>query len=285
MSNGANKYKVISLAMLFSAIVLAVARIIVLMDSVEINDAYTDSHYLINVNASTVSFVVVFLLIALLASIYLCVKFKSSDTVFEALRPGSTVDLSVYPPSVLFTTALSGFMLLSSGVYYIYLYIFDNSISAAFLVLAIMLVISSVGFIYSAFIAKGKIITSKAVWFKIVPVFMSIYWLMYEFIGQKQYQVNSSSAIHILGLICLMMFFAHDAINASGKGTSKVYFVSALLSVLFMFVDALPNLLLSCFWMFKLDVSILLYAVEIVLSLYAFSKVFTATSRIDIAKD
>lgn len=276
MSKSLNQYKVASLAVLFESVFLAVIRVAVLTDSVEISAAYAEPHYLISVNASTVSFAVAFAAVVALTVLFVVLRFKNPVSVFEAIRPGNTVDLAVYPPSVLFTTALNGFMLLSSGLYYIYIFVSERAFSAGFVVLAAMMVCSSVGFIYSAFIAKGKVVPNASVWFKVVPIFMSIYWLMYEFIAQNRYQVNSSAAIHIIGLVVLMMFFAQDAINAAGKLNRKAYFISAALSVLFLFVDAVPNLLLSCFWMFKLDVFVILYAVELVLALYAFSKVFTA---------
>lgn len=283
MSKSLNQYKVTSLAVLFASVLLAVIRVAVLTNSVEISAAYAEPHYLISVNASTVSFAVAFVAVVALTVLFVVLRFKKPVSVFEAIRPGYTVDLSVYPPSVLFTTALNGFMLFSSGLYYIYLFFSERTFSVAFVILAIMMVCSSIGFIYSAFIAKSKVVPNMSVWFKVIPIFMGIYWLMYEFIAQNRYQVNSSAAIHIIGLVLLMMFFAQDAINAAGKLNHKTYFITAALSVLFLFVDAVPNLLLTCFWMFKLDDFVLLYAVELVLALYAFSKFFTALPERDSA--
>ncbi len=276
MSKSFNQYKVTSLAVLFASVLLSVIRVAVLTNSVEISDAYAEPHYLISVNASTVSFAVAFVAVAILTVLFVVLRFKNPFSVFEAIRPGYTVDLSVYPPSVLFTTALNGFMLFSSGLYYIYLFFSERAFSVGFVILAILMVCSSIGFVYSAFIAKGKVVPGASVWFKVVPIFMGIYWLMYEFIAQNRYQVNSSAAIHIVGLVILMMFFTQDALNAADKLKQKSYYITAALLVLFLFVDAVPNLLLTCFWMFKLDDFVLLYAVELVLALYAFSKVFTA---------
>ena len=54
------------------------------------------------------------------------------------------------------------------------------------------------------------------------------------------------------------------------------------MSVFLLIIDALPHMLLSCFWMLKLDMFVLLDAIAIVFALYAFSKIFTA---VDISSE
>lgn len=144
------------------------------------------------------------------------------------------------------------------------------------------MILASSGYLYSSFIAKGKTTPSYSVWLKIAPVFMAIYWLMYEFVEQNKYAINSSAVYHIMGLVCLMLFLTYDASNVRGAVRTVRYFATALLSVFLLIIDALPHMLLSCFWMLKLDMFVLLDAIAIVFALYAFSKIFTA---VDISSE
>ena len=99
---------------------------------------------------------------------------------------------------------------------------------------------------------------------------------------QKKYAINSSAVYHIMGLVCLMLFLTYDASNVRGAVRTVRYFATALLSVFLLIIDALPHMLLSCFWMLKLDMFVLLDAIAIVFALYAFSKIFTA---VDISSE
>ncbi len=272
-----NKYKLSSLAVLCTAVVLSAIRVGVLMKNVEINAGTAENHYLISINAATITFTVTVAIVAAVILIWVLRCCSKNIVVFEPLTPGFLIDIALYPSPVLFTSALSGFMLLSSGLYFVYHFIFEDTFSVWLLVLSILMITASFGFLYSSFIAKGKSTPSFSVWFKILPVLFGIYWLMYEFIDQNKYSINSSSVFHIVALILLMLFFAYEAQNAAGKLRPKIYCAVALLSVLFMLIDALPNLILSCFWMFGLNVLVLMDAIELVLALYIFAKVYSIT--------
>jgi len=270
-----NKYKLTSLAVLFTAVILSAVRVVVLMNNVEINTGTTDNHYLISINKYTVSFSVVAAVAAVIILIWAFTSCSKNIKVFEPLTPGFLIDLSLYPSSVLFTSALSGFMLLSSGLYFVFHFALEVQFSVWMLVLSVLMIAASLGFLYSSFIAKGKTAPTVSVWLKILPVFFAIYWLMYEFIDQNKYAINSSSVFHIGALILLMLFFTYEAQNAAGKLRPKFFCAIALLAVLFMLIDAVPNLMLSCFWMFGLDALVLMDAVELVLALYIFAKVYS----------
>lgn len=277
-----NQYKITALSVLLTAILLAVVRVAVLAKNVEISAESPETHYLIRVGTATVVFAIISAIVVAVIIAW-CISMRSHRvSVFEPLVPGTSVELSVYPSTLLFASALCGFMLLSSGIYFVYLFMTDSSVSLFVFILAVLMILASSGYLYSSFIAKGKTTPSYSVWFKIAPVFMAIYWLMYEFIEQNKYAINSSAVYHIMGLVCLMLFLTYDASNVRGAVRTVRYFATALLSVFLLIIDALPHMLLSCFWMLKLDMFVLLDAIAIVFALYAFSKIFTA---VDISSE
>ena len=268
-----NQYKITALSVLLTAILLAVVRVAVLAKNVEISAESPETHYLIRVGTATVVFAIISAIVVAVIIAW-CISMRSHRiSVFEPLVPGTSVELSVYPSTLLFASALCGFMLLSSGIYFVY------SVSLFVFILAVLMILASSGYLYSSFIAKGNTTPSYSVWFKIAPVFMAIYWLMYEFVEQNKYAINSSAVYHIMGLVCLMLFLTYDASNVRGAVRTVRYFATALLSVFLLIIDALPHMILSCFWMLKLDMFVLLDAIAIVFALYAFSKIFTAVDK------
>ncbi|MEG1743009.1 MAG: hypothetical protein RR246_02460, partial [Clostridia bacterium] len=181
------------------------------------------------------------------------------------------------PSSVIFTSALSGFMLLTTGIYYISLFLRGDIFTIYDLVLALLMMLSSMCFLYnSLFKIKKRTVLFSALY--IFPVITIIYRLITDFVKQKDYPTTSTTAFYIISLICLMLFLTYECKNSVKAANTKLYVTMALLSVMYLLIFAVPNLILSAFWLLELNEKILISAIDIVFALYAFSKAYSVTN-------
>ncbi len=263
-----SNFKLFSLAVLGVSLALSVVRVFVLLKNIELNADYPEKHYLIDKTPSTVAFCVVAFAVLVLIAVWSFAGKSSGFVLFDPLAQNRALDLRSPSGISVFVSALSGFLMFSSAVFFVF-----EVKSKDIIIMSLLMIAASLSFLCGAFVSKDKPASGKSVWLRLLTVVFSVCWLMVDFIEQNKYFLTSSSAFHIMALVFLTLFFVTEAQNAAGKLRVKAISFFGLSAAFLLIIDALPALLLSCFWMLLLDELVLMCAIELVLALYCICRV------------
>ncbi|MCL2774287.1 MAG: hypothetical protein FWD71_13180 [Oscillospiraceae bacterium] len=113
----------------------------------------------------------------------------------------------------------------------------------------------------------------------IILSFMPILWSflnIFKCFFDMTKAVNSPVRIYeLMCFLALSAYFVSEARMLVGRHKISRFFTYAYLSVIFVAVSAIPNLILSAFWILKTNNSQILYAVEIVFALYIAARIYS----------
>jgi hypothetical protein len=245
------------------SLALSVYRVLVIQNNIEVSPTAEDANYYLKDSDETVTFAVVTVVLLVLFS--LCAFF---------LRKKMSNEIETGEPSVIFTSSLSGFLIIGCVFYYFFYFVTDKS-QINFFVAAIIVtaLISSVYFLLNA---SGKAETRRKVtaWFSIAPIACYALRLLNEFIKRGTSHYPSSSVYLLLSIIAFMLFFLAEGKFKSGNGNVMLYMLFGFLSIQLSLTYSLPTLYLSAFWVFPTNSDMLYSAVDLTVAMYIASRLF-----------
>lgn len=231
------------------------------MNNMDINPTAENANYYLLDNAQTKYYsvltmiaVIVFFVIAL----FLGRRMKNEIVFGES--------------SIIFTSSLSGFLLLGCVSYY-FLYFDEDSakISALEICIIITAVLSTVYFIANA--SKKADSSNKIIaWFSLAPIAFFALRLLNDFIRQSTSPDASSTPYLLLSIIAFLLFFLTEGKFLSGSGNIKLYIFFGFVSILLSLIYSLPVLALTSFWVLPSDYTLLFSAVDLTIALYISAK-------------
>lgn len=254
-------YKISSLAVLIVSLLVSIIRIGVVEKNIEIDNA---GGYFIAKNSETVGFVVFTACFALAFGALAFIIGKKANRF---------IDMETSP--VVFSSALCGFMLMSTGLYYSYLYLTADNMKTGKFIISIMMILASAMFLYLA-LAKNGIKKSVIPFMRLIPALYAIVRLLVDFVEQNSHPENSAVAFHIISLLLLMLFMVYEGKTVFGATSMRIYLTTGYLCIFTMLLYAVPNLFITI----KnpaIDRYILFSAVDIVLALYVFTRTYSVT--------
>ena len=241
---------------------LSIYRIIVIMNNIEQSPSAGNNNYYLLDNWQTYRFALVTVGAAalfLIAALFLGRRLKN--------QPFS-VD-----PSVIFTSSLTGFLLLGAVFYYVFYYI-DEPLEASSFVTGIIAfaLISAVYFLMNASGKTGTGSRSLA-WFSLAPIIFYALRLLNDFIRQSTTHNASSAPYLLLSLIAFLLFFLAEGKFRAGTGSITLYILFGSLALLLSLIYALPTLVLSAFWLFPADHTMLYAAIDLTVVMYISARI------------
>jgi hypothetical protein len=246
---------------LFSSLAIAVYRIYIITNNIEIDSVESQNYYLFD-NAETYIFA---LLTAVIIAAFILAAVFLSRRLRNCLVFGE--------PSIIFTSSLSGFLLLGAVFYYIFYYTEDtNGLSFLDMAIIISAVISA---IYLLLNASGKTECNgkAAAWFSLAPIAFFAFRLLNDFIRQSTTHNASSTNYLLLSLIAFLLFFLAESKFRIGTGSITLYIVFGFLSILLSLIYSLPTLILAAFWVFPTNYTMLYSAIDLTLVMYIAARV------------
>lgn len=254
-------YKISALAVLIVSLLLSFIRIGVLEKNIEIDAA---GAYFIDRNSETVGFVIFTCCFALTFLVLALIIGKKANRF---------IDTENSP--VVFSSALCGFMLMSTGLYYSYLYLASNSLqmNGGQFFVSILMILASALFLYLA-LAKSGVNKSALPFMRLIPALYAIVRLLVDFVVQNSLPENSATAFHILSLVLLMLFMVYEGKTSFGAAAMRTYLMVGYLCIFTMLLYSVPNLYITIKNP-RIDRFILFSAVDIVLSMYVFTRVYS----------
>ncbi len=258
MSGNVKKYNIFISVSLMASVCMAVARLFLVMDNIEMDSLSKDGlYYLEGSNAPTVFavFCAVFALLFLVGSAIFAGKIKSFPEKDNAL--------------VNFVSALLGMMLLTLVVYYGYLFVFEKKrFSGWFIGVLVLAVVSAVYFLcISSRRARARLKRVIPV-LSVAPILFTAVRLLNDFM-ERSLTVNASSySYHLVGLASLLLFLCCEGRNTVGYRRKKMYAFLGLVTCMLVLTYSVPALYLSLFWPIKFtDVTVFCIA-DLVMTAY-----------------
>ncbi|MDD4125145.1 MAG: hypothetical protein PHW77_05425 [Eubacteriales bacterium] len=254
-------YKISALAVLTVSLLVSVIRIGVVEKNIEIDST---GGYFIARNSETIGFVIFSACFALAFCVLAFIIGKKADKL---------IDMETSP--VVFSSALCGFMLMSTGLYYSYMFLTTDNMKAGKFAISLMMILASVMFLYLA-LAKNGMKKHIIPFMRLIPAMYAIVRLLVDFVEQNSRPGNSAVVFHIMSLMLLMLFMVYEGKTSFGTTAMRTYLGIGYLCMFTMLLYSVPNLYITIRNP-QLDKYILFSAVDIVLALYVFTRVYSVT--------
>lgn len=236
---------------------MSVLRVIIILGNIE-QDTLDTSTYFLDENASVYSFAgVTFLFIVLF--------------FFMALKLGRkrSCALSKKCSSCAISSLVCGFALLGEAVIYLVSLLSDGSEPKW---LGIAVLVFSVGsviyFFYSGFHSQSRGNENLLAFAALMPILLSVFRLLSDFVRQSAIPLASSNAYHILSIIALMLFFLCEGKTLSGSGGAFTTSFFGYCAIFLLLVYALPNLFLHSYWLYAFDYLAAFSVVDVCFAVY-----------------
>lgn len=255
--------RIIMSIVIILSLALSVYRVLVIQNNIDVSPTAEDENYYLKDSNETVAFAVITVVALVLFSF--CAFF---------LRKKMRNEIETAEPSVIFTSSLSGFLIIGCVFYYFFYFVNDTT-QFSFFISAIIVtaLISSVYFLLNA---SGKAESRRKVtaWFSIAPIACYALRLLNEFMKRGTSHYPSSSVYLLLSIIAFMLFFLAEGKFKAGSGSVMLYMLFGFLSIQLSLTYALPTLYLSAFWVFPTNSEMLYSAVDLTVTMYIASRLF-----------
>jgi len=208
---------------------------------------------------------------------------ENSDTVFISREPtdGAALVLVNDDPIAVFITALLGFMLvLSAGITFFRVGSFNEDP-----LMHVTLYLSAIGGVYFILQAMRKsFVHSLPVSF--LASFPAIWGAarMIMCFADLHNNANIETSFFSLMTSCSIMFFFYNealfTLPIRAKYNLKALILFAQLTVMFVSLRSIPNIFLSCFWIFDFNTETIFSISELTAGIYAFMRLFCIVKRL-----
>lgn len=258
MSDNVKKYKIFILSSLFASACMAVVRLFLVMDNIEMESLGTNGlYYLEGSNAPTVFavFCAVLALLFLAGALIFAGKIKSFPQKDN--------------PSVNFASALSGMMLLTVVIYFAYLFVLEKrAFTGWFIAVLLFSVVAAAYFLCISSRRAYKRAPKLIAVLSVAPIFLTAVRLLNDFILHSLTVTASSYVYHLMGLVSLLMFLCCEGKSTVGYRRKKTYVFWGLTACMLLLVYCVPALYLSLFWPIKFTDETVFCIVDVVMAAY-----------------
>lgn len=266
MSNNEKKYKIFISVSLLVSLALAVARVILIKNHIEVDSLEnTDGLYYLDGTDAPLVFAVICAVVAVLF-------FVGSAIFAGKLNCAFALDRM----SVVFSSSLVGMMLFTLVLYYLYRVVFEKqNYDYGFILIILLTVLSAV---YFMMISSRRVREKRAKLlpvFSMVPVLLTAVRLLYDFVDRSLTVTASSYSYHLLGLASLMLFLCCEGRYSVGYRRKRIYVALGLITNMLMLVYCVPALYLSLFWPINFTDTTIYCLADTVFLIYIYCRVFS----------
>ncbi|HPE95707.1 MAG TPA: hypothetical protein PLT66_06560 [Bacillota bacterium] len=252
------KYKTLLWAIFAVVLCLSALRCILIFKYLDTTGDYTDYSRLAltdNMFTNTFPYVVVALVVIFAAGVFIIKKNSVNSLVYDDT------------PTIFFST-LTGFMTVTTaGLLVFYHFSGASAMTTAEWAVVVLLVLSCCFFIYAPS-KKAKTQSSLFSAMAAMPIIMSIARLLIYFFRINNRPNSDMSLFHLFSLAAIMLFFVYEGKFSVSSGSARLYVFFGLCSVLLTSVYALPELILSSFWIVAWQSDTVFSALELLMSLF-----------------
>lgn len=276
MSANAKKYKLFILSSLAVALIMSVARLIIIVNNIEVS-SLTDVnglYYIEGTNAPVVFAVLcgVVALALFVGSVVFTGKLKCCEN-FES-------------PAVSFASAILGLILFTLVVYYVFFAtIREFDYTSGFWIILVLSVISAAYFLCLSSRRAREKLGFMLPLFSMMPVFLTAARLLVNFIAHNLTVNASSYSYHFLGLAVLMLFFCCEGRFTVGYRRKRIYVALALISALLLSIYCIPALYLSLFWPLGFTDTTVYCLADFVAVIYIYCRLFAFPKKECVASN
>ncbi len=148
--------------------------------------------------------------------------------------------------------------------------------SAMDVIVILLSVLTAVKFLWSGLFYNYKVKNESAhAVAALLPIFLSIFRILSDFVRASAAPTASSGAYHILGLVSVLLYFLVEGSSFVKKANGTLYYALGYISVYLLLVYALPNLILHCF-VFCFNPQTSFSIVDIGIAIYVASRLSSA---------
>ncbi|MDD4163827.1 MAG: hypothetical protein PHD46_01555 [Eubacteriales bacterium] len=259
--------------LLFSAvfiisIALSLFRVFIIMHNMEDIPTVDNTNYYLVDNDNTKYFAI---LTAVAVIVFFIISLFLNRIINNELAFGES--------SIIFTSSLSGFLLLGCVSYY-FLYFKSLPIKLTIFetFIVIFAILSSVYFLANAS-KKAESGNKLIAWLSLAPITFYALRLLNDFIRQSTSPDASSTPYLLLSIIAFLLFFLSEGKFLSGTGSVRLYMFFGFCAILFSLIYSLPVLVLTSFWVLPGNYGILFSAADLTLALYVSAKICNLKCR------
>lgn len=139
--------------------------------------------------------------------------------------------------------------------------------------------LSMVKFIYNGLLYKFKLSLAFQSFLAMMPIFLTVFRLLGDFISKSAAPFASSGGYHIIGLVAVMLFFLLEGRSYVSPTMAFLYCFFGYTAVFFLVVYAVPDLILHCFGTFRFDYHTAYSVVDIATATYIATRLSSAKFR------
>lgn len=224
-------------AVLSASIIMAALRTVIFSFFMEKNDIETNAYYLPD-NFAVIGF-------AVLTAVFLAVF------AISALRIGrkKTFLLEHSPASVSIGSIILAFTLIGEAVIYAYSLAFGiGSVKFIGIVIIVLTVLCAVSFFLNVRISLTKKRSEKRLAaLALLPIMLSAFRLLGDFIRTNTMPLASSGAYHLLGLIAVLLYFLCEGKSYVSSVSAATGYFFGFSAIFLLMIYAVPNITSFCF--------------------------------------
>jgi ABC-type Fe3+-siderophore transport system permease subunit len=263
MTKFVRQKRIIMAIVIILSLALSVYRITVIQDNIDVSPTAEDANYYLKDTFETNAFAIItasFILLFSLSAFFLRKKIKNEIETAE--------------PSVIFTSSLSGFLIIGCIFYYFFYFVKKDTQFTFFIAGIIITALLSAVYLLLNASGKTESLRKTVAWFLVAPVACSALRLLNEFVRRGTSHNPSSSVYLLLSIIAFMLFFLAEGKFKSGTGSPALYMLFGFLSIQLSLTYSLPTLYLSGFWVFPPNVTMLYSAADLTVAMYIAARLF-----------
>lgn len=266
MLSNEKKYKIFISISLLVSLALAVARVVLIRNHIEMDSLEnSDGLYYLEGTSAPLAFAITCVVLAVLFFAGSVLFAGKINGVFKSDRP-----------FVVFSSALTGMMLFTLVIYYLYRIIFEKqNYDYGFIIIILLTVLSGVYFMMISSRRTRERYAKLLPVFSMVPVLLTAVRLLYDFVARSLTVTASSYSYHLLGLASLMLFLCCEGRYTVGYRRKRIYVALGLITNMLMLVYCVPALFLALFWPLHFtDITVYSMA-DLVLTIYIYCRMFS----------
>lgn len=256
-------------AVVVISLIMAALRTVIVTYNMEKNEIDTDTYYLPD-NLEVTAFTVVSILFAFLFLGTAISLGKKKNVTLER-------SLGAVPAGSL----VLGFSLIGVALFYSFTVLAAENAKYTLieLVVFVLTILSAAKFLVSGlrYNVKHKNNNIHAV-AALVPIFLSIFRLLADFISTSAAPLASSGAYHIVGLIAVLIYFLCEGKSYISETSAAAFHGFGYISIYFLLIYSIPNLFLHCFGAFAFNYSAAFSVADLGLVVYLSARLTSAKS-------
>lgn len=246
------------LGMVLVSLVMAILRTVIISVNMEKNVADNDTYYLPDSLEFYVYavFTVILTVLIIFASIMLCKKSRLQLSPEQGMVPAASLILA--------------FALIGSALFYTIAFAFKSMEFTVFEFLVFLFcVFSAINFIFSGLrFNANKENPARLSTLALVPLALSVFRLVSDFIASSAAPLASSGVYHLVGLIAVLLFFLFEGKSYVLPVSAAAYTCFGYISIYFLLIYSFPNLVMHCFGVFAFDYAATFSVIDLGLVVY-----------------